>query len=75
LAENAKALEITLVKELGKIAPYLRKKGCPIMVKVLRLEPEGVTIKSLMRLFSKNTWLCKLVRGSIRPDTCPVLEG
>jgi hypothetical protein len=35
LAENAKALEITLVKELGKIAPYLRKKGCPIMVKAL----------------------------------------
>ena len=27
--ENPKALEITLDRELGKLAPYLRKKGCP----------------------------------------------
>ena len=24
-----KVLEITLVKELGKLAPYVRNKGCP----------------------------------------------
>ena len=27
--ENPKALERTLVKELGQLAPYLRKKVCP----------------------------------------------
>src|SRR6476660_2939494 len=27
--ENTKVIEITLVKELGKIAPELRDKGCP----------------------------------------------
>jgi len=27
--ENTKALGGTLAKELGKLAPYLRKKGCP----------------------------------------------
>jgi hypothetical protein len=32
-AENAKVIEITLVKELGKIAPKLRDKGRPGRVK------------------------------------------
>ena len=36
---------------------------------------ERATMKRLMRLFSKNTCLCKLARGSIGTDTCPVLEG
>ena len=30
LAEQAKADERTLVKELGKLIPYLRKKGCSL---------------------------------------------
>ena len=29
--ENTKAIERTLVKELGKLTPYLRKKGCPLV--------------------------------------------
>ena len=58
--------ERTLVKELGKFTPYVRKKEC-------RREPAAV--KRPNRLFTKNTVLCKLVRGSIRNDACPVLEG
>jgi len=57
--------ERTLVKELGKFTPYVRKKEC-------RLTPAAV--KRPNRLFTKNTVLCKLARGRIRNDACPVLE-
>ena len=33
------------------------------------------SLKRGERLFPKNTGLCKLVRGSIGTDTCPVPEG
>ena len=33
LAEEAKVDERTLAKELGKLTPYLRKKGCCVQVK------------------------------------------
>ncbi len=56
--EYPKALEITLVKELGKIAPLLRKKGYPVRVILLRGKPEGVAVTRLRRLFIKNTGLC-----------------
>ncbi len=59
-------LERTLVKELGKFAPYVRKKG-------RRRKPAAV--KRPNRLFTKNTVLCQLERGSIGNDACPVLEG
>ena len=59
-------LERTLVKELGKFTPYVRKKEC-------RRKPAAV--KRPNRLFTKNTVLCKLARGRIRNDACPVLEG
>ncbi len=34
-----------------------------------------VAIKWWLRLFTKNTALCKLVRGRIGCDACPVPEG
>ncbi len=34
-----------------------------------------VSLKRGERLFSKNTGLCKLERGCIGTDTCPVPEG
>ena len=34
--ENPKALELILAKELGKMAPYLRYKGCLSRVTVKR---------------------------------------
>ena len=58
--------ERTLVKELGKFTPYVRKKEC-------RRKPAAV--KRPNRLFTKNTGLCKHVSGSIGTDACPVLEG
>jgi hypothetical protein len=33
------------------------------------------SLKRRGRLFTKNTGLCKLERGCIGTDTCPVLEG
>ena len=64
--EYPQVLERTLVKELGKFTPYVRKKEC-------RRKPAAV--KRPNRLFTKNTVLCKLARGRIRNDACPVLEG
>ena len=43
-----------MVKELGKLTPYVRKKGA------LPGSAEGAE-KRLWRLFIKNTALCKLV--------------
>ena len=45
------------------------------MVKDLLLELMGVAETRWLRLFIKNTALCKLVRGSIGCDACPVPEG
>ena len=48
--EKPQALERTVVKELGKLTPYLRNKGA-------LLATEGAE-KRLWRLFIKNTALC-----------------
>ncbi len=48
--EKPQALEKTVVKELGKLTPYVRKKGA-------LLETEGAENR-LWRLFIKNTALC-----------------
>ena len=48
--EKPQALEIMVVKELGKLTPYVRKKGA-------LLETEGAE-KRLWELFIKNTALC-----------------
>ena len=51
LPEYGKALGRILAKELGNLAPYVCKKGCP-----------GVTIRVAVKwflgLFSKNTGRC-----------------
>ena len=47
--EYSKAREVTLSKELGKMAPYLRYKGYQLLL---------VTLKRPNRLFSKNIALC-----------------
>jgi hypothetical protein len=44
-------------------------------VKSLRMELEEVAKNRWRRLFIKNTALCKLERGSIGCDACPVPEG
>ena len=48
--ENPETNGRILVKELGKMTPYLREKGC-----LLREAAE----KRLKRLFSKNTGICE----------------
>ena len=48
--EKPQALEIMVVKELGKLTPYVRNKGA-------LLETEGAE-KRLWGLFIKNTALC-----------------
>ena len=55
-----------MVKELGKLTPYLRNKGS---------SSDGGAEKWSRQLFTKNTGLCKVQRLRIQPDTCPVLEG
>ena len=70
LAEKAKALERTALKELGKLLPYVRKKGGP--------SPGNrwwVAQTRGWRLFTKNTGLCEAARRRIGTDACPVPEG
>jgi hypothetical protein len=69
--------ERTSVKELGKLTPYLRKKGCPSSQRAFEREREGEGAAGnwLKRLFTKNTGLCERASGSIGADSCPVPEG
>ena len=69
--ENPKVSERTLVKELGKMTPERREKGCSGRVS----KPERAAVNRPRRLFSKNTGLCEAARRSIGADACPVLEG
>ena len=61
------------VKELGKLTPYLWKKGN--LSSFVRARGEEVTGHGLKRLFTKNTGLCERESGSIGADSCPVPEG
>ena len=63
------------VKELGKLTPYLRKKGCLGSVLAVEQEGEEVAGNWLKRLFTKNTGLCERASGHIGADSCPVPEG
>ena len=47
-----------MVKELGKITPQLREKGCRHRWTGLPRELEAATVKRPKRLFIKNTGLC-----------------
>ena len=57
--EYSKARELTLLKELGKLAPYLRYKGRPL---------RRAAVTRTNRLFSKNTALCQHASGCIGSD-------
>ena len=72
-----KVNERTSVKELGKLTPYLRKKGCPSSLLSLcaGTGSERAAGNWLKRLFTKNTGLCERASGSIGADSCPVPEG
>ena len=50
-------------------------EGAPLQVTGILLELVVVEDTRWLRLFTKNTALCKLVRGRIGCDACPVLEG
>ena len=67
-------IERTLVKELGKMTPNLRKKGC---LSSFPGSPGGeqAAKKRLNRLFTKNIGLCEGETLRIGADTCPVPEG
>ena len=74
--EYPKARERTLVKELGKIDTVTSGEGVPSCGEGLtRPERRGVAEKRGLRLFTKNTGLCEVVRRRIGSDACPVLEG
>jgi hypothetical protein len=70
---SPQVIERPSVKELGKLTPYLRKKGCPSIFLVGG--GEGAARTRLNRLFTKNTGLCERESGSIGADSCPVPEG
>jgi hypothetical protein len=67
--------ERSSVKELGKLTPYLWKKGCLSSEAFAREQREEVAKNRLKRLFTKNTGLCQRASGSIGADSCPVPEG
>lgn len=56
--KSPKAIERTTVKELGKLTPYLRKKGCPGRIRNY-FESAGGRRKRPKRLFTKNTGPCQ----------------
>jgi hypothetical protein len=63
------------VKELGKLTPYLWKKGCPSRLLCFGTGIEGAAENGLKRLFTKNTGLCEGESRRIGADSCPVPEG
>jgi len=68
--------ERTSVKELGKLTPYLWKKGClSTFLHSCSVGGEQATGNWLKRLFTKNTGLCERESGHIGADSCPVPEG
>ena len=64
-----------MVKELGKMAPQLREKGCRCPWRGLPSERAAAAANRPKRLFTKNTGLCQAARRSIGSDACPVPEG
>src|SRR5664280_3419634 len=72
--ENTKAIERTVVKELGKIPPQLREKGGRVACRNLLPKRCSAAETRLKRLFTKNTAPCEVARRCIRSDACPVLE-
>eukprot|EP01024_Parvocaulis_polyphysoides_P013312 TRINITY_DN1520_c0_g1_i1.p2 TRINITY_DN1520_c0_g1~~TRINITY_DN1520_c0_g1_i1.p2 ORF type:complete len:179 (+),score=10.99 TRINITY_DN1520_c0_g1_i1:404-940(+) len=65
LIEYIQGREITISKELGKMAPQLREKGWRNAPAVTRPR----------RLFTKNTGFRQVARQCKEADACPVPEG
>ena len=61
MVEYTKALERSVLKELGKLPPYLRKKEAPH----LGNQGEGAQTRG-WRLFTKNTGLCEASTATYR---------
>ena len=57
---------ITLLREVGNLAPYLRYKGC-------LPRKRQVAVTRGVRLFNKNIGLRKLERVCMEADTCPAV--
>ena len=73
--EKTKADERTLVKELGKLIPYLRKKGCSLVCTALRPKHRRAAVSRAKRLVIRTLGRCEGVTLCIPADACPVLEG
>jgi hypothetical protein len=63
--EDTKAIERPLVKELGKLTPYLRKKGCPGWCGSMPAKLAGAAEPRPKRLFTKNTGLCSNAQADV----------
>src|SRR4051812_25136040 len=72
--ENTKAIERTVVKELGKCPRNFGRRGTLRRQTPCVWQRWGVAETSEKRLFTKNTGPCQVVRRCIRTDACPVLE-
>ncbi len=66
--KRPRRIGVTALRELGKLAPYLRYKGC-------LLREKQVAVTRGARLFIKNTGPCKLERVSTGTDPCSLPVG
>ena len=73
--ENTQALERTRGEGTRQIDTVTSGEGVPLLVKSLRMELMKVAKVRWLRLFIKNTALCKDVSRRIGCDACPVPEG
>ena len=66
------------LRELGEgtrqIDTVTSEEGVPLVGEPSRMEPNEVAENRWLRLFNKNTALCKHESGRIGCDACPVLE-
>ena len=72
---SLQVIEGASAKELGKMTPYLWKKGGLSSFRAERHGGEQAARNGPNRLFTKNTGLCERESGSIGADSCPVPEG
>src|SRR5699024_7709154 len=73
--ENTKAIEIIIVKELGKMPRNFGRRGAWTLKHSCSVEGVRAAETRGRRLFIKNTGACEVVRRCICTDSCPVLEG
>jgi hypothetical protein len=74
--EDTKAIERTLVKELGKLTPYLRKKGYLLVCGGMPVRRTGGWHKpGPSDCLPKTQVSAERASGRIGADACPVPEG